>query len=266
MASFVIGDVHGCYRTLVSLLGVLGYRSGVDTIWMVGDLVNRGPDSLAVTRWAIDQVNVDTVLGNHELLLLACAWGVAKPREHDNLDSFLEAKDCFRLVDWLRRRPLLAEQEDHMIVHGGLLPQWTLGTAKALAREVENNLRSPGAADFLKRILNDREWKQEQDLRGEERARAAARVFTSLRTCRPDGVPCFRFTGPPEEAPRSYRPWYKLRKDDHCKILFGHWAALGHRRFPGYEGLDSGCGWGGELTALRLEDGAVFQAENLDFG
>ncbi len=265
MASFVIGDVHGCYRTLLSLLATLDYRPEADHIWMVGDLVNRGPDSAAVTRWAASQVNVDTVLGNHDLFLLACACGVAKPRKSDDLDAFLSAPDCSQLVDWLRRRPLLVEHEDHIIVHAGLLPQWTVETARNLAREVEGQLGGPGMADFLKGIFDKRQREHDSPGGGRQRVGTAARVFTSLRTCRPDGVPCFRFTGPPEAAPSPCKPWYEFRRSGEKKIFFGHWAALGYRRFSCCEGLDSGCGWGEELTAVRLDDGMVFQARNLDF-
>ena len=192
MASFVIGDVHGCYRTLLSLLATLDYRPEADHIWMVGDLVNRGPDSAAVTRWAASQVNVDTVLGNHDLFLLACACGVAKPRKSDDLDAFLSAPDCSQLVDWLRRRPLLVEHEDHIIVHAGLLPQWTVETARNLAREVEGQLGGPGMADFLKGIFDKRQREHDSPGGGRQRVGTAARVFTSLRTCRPaTGFPVF---------------------------------------------------------------------------
>ena len=265
MASFAIGDVHGCYKSLIRLLEVIEYQPGADTIWLVGDLVNRGPASLAVTRWAAGSAGIDSILGNHDLYLLACAHGVTEPRERDSLDEFLGASDRGQLVDWLLRRPLIAECENQLIVHAGLLPQWTIETAKELAADVENQLRGPGAADFLKQLFEDRNAVWDPRLDSRAQTVAAAQAFTRLRTCRPDGVPCFDFTGPPEAAPHPCRPWYQLRQADETSIVFGHWAALGYRRLPNSCALDSGCGWGGELTALRLDDGQGFWVENLDF-
>ena len=265
MASFAIGDVHGCYKTLIRLLEVIDYRNGADTVWFVGDLVNRGPDSLAVTRWAAESSRVDSILGNHDLYLLACAHGVVKSRNRDTLGDFLDAADCPLLVDWLLDRPLIVECENHLIVHAGLLPQWTIETAKRLAGDVESQLRGPRPADFLKEVFGNRAGAWSPILNSRDQAVAAAQAFTRLRTCRPDGGPCFDFTGSPEAAPRPCRPWYELRPADETRIVFGHWAALGYRRLSNSYALDSGCGWGGELTAVRLDDGKGFRVENLDF-
>ena len=264
MASFAIGDVHGCYQTLVRLLKVIDYRPGVDTVWFVGDLVNRGPHSLAVARWVAESSQVDSILGNHDLYLLACAHGLVKSRNRDTLGDFLDSADCPRLVDWLLERPLLAECENHLIVHAGLLPQWTIETAKRLAGDVETQLRGPLAADFLKELFANRTGAWSPIIHSRDQAVAAAHALTRLRTCRLNGGPCFDFTGPPEAAPRPCRPWYELRQRDEQRIVFGHWAALGYRRLSNSDALDSGCGWGGELTAVRLDDGKGFRVENLD--
>ena len=264
MASFAIGDVHGCYQTLVRLLKVIDYRPGVDTVWFVGDLVNRGPHSLAVARWVAESSQVDSILGNHDLYLLACAHGLVKSRNRDTLGDFLDSADCPRLVDWLLERPLLAECENHLIVHAGLLPQWTIETAKRLAGDVETQLRGPLAADFLKELFANRTGAWSPIIHSRDQAVAAAHALTRLRTCRLDGGPCFDFTGPPEAAPRPCRPWYELRQRDEQRIVFGHWAALGYRRLSNSDALDSGCGWGGGLTAVRLDDGKGFRVENLD--
>jgi len=264
MASFAIGDVHGCYQTLVRLLKVIDYRPGVDTVWFVGDLVNRGPHSLAVARWVAESSQVDSILGNHDLHLLACAHGLVKSRNRDTLGDFLDSADCPRLVDWLLERPLLAECKNHLIVHAGLLPQWTIETAKRLAGDVETQLRGPLAADFLKELFANRTGAWSPIIHSRDQAVAAAHALTRLRTCRLDGGPCFDFTGPPEAAPRPCRPWYELRQRDEQRIVFGHWAALGYRRLSNSDALDSGCGWGGELTAVRLDDGKGFRVENLD--
>ena len=163
MASFAIGDVHGCYQTLVRLLKVIDYRPGVDTVWFVGDLVNRGPHSLAVARWVAESSQVDSILGNHDLYLLACAHGLVKSRNRDTLGDFLDSADCPRLVDWLLERPLLAECENHLIVHAGLLPQWTIETAKRLAGDVETQLRGPLGRRFPERTVREPDWGMESD-------------------------------------------------------------------------------------------------------
>ncbi len=263
MASFAVGDVHGCYQTLVRLLEVIGYRRGADVVWFVGDLVNRGPNSLGVVRWVAETPRADSILGNHDLFLVACAQGLTKPRRRDTLGGFLDSAHSSRLVDWLCRRPLMAECRNHLIVHAGLLPQWTVKTARRLAGDVEARLRGPRATDFLKELFANRAGASL--LNSGDQAVAAAHALTRLRTCRPNGDPCFDFTGPPEAAPRPCRPWYELRPGSEQRIVFGHWAALGYRRLSNCDALDSGCGWGGELTAVRLDDGNVFRVDNLDF-
>lgn len=266
MATYAIGDVHGCFRTLEALLEELPFDSERDRLWMVGDLVNRGPDSAEVLRWARRTSRelgdrFVSVLGNHEIHLLARALG-ADPRRRDTLDCILSASDRGELVDWVLHRPLLHREGDVVLVHAGLLPEWTADEAEQLAREVEEELHSPRSDRLLARYaVRPRRWRDGFSKR--DRRDQALAAFTLLRTVGTDGAPRHGFTGPPWDAPADTTPWYDVperRSADHT-IVFGHWAALGLKIGPGLRALDTGCVWGERLTALRIEDGQVFQAE-----
>lgn len=263
MATYALGDVHGCFDTLQALLARIRFDRERDRLWLVGDLVNRGPDSLAVLRWAHglgDRATV--VLGNHDLHLLARAWGLAAAKPRDTLDEVLAAPDAGELLAWLRGRPLLARQGETVMVHAGLLPQWSLAEAEALARETSAALRGEGGRPLLASLRDGDGWPAwSDDLAAGERRRLALAVFTRLRTLTADGRLDDDFGGPPQEAPDGHRPWFEIpgRKNAGARVLFGHWAALGFHLAPGLAGLDSSCAWGGHLTALRLDDGAVFQ-------
>lgn len=261
MAIYAVGDVQGCYRTLERLLARLGFDRRSDRLWLVGDLVNRGPRSLEVLRWAREMGDrVTAVLGNHDLHLLGRAAGTRRAKPKDTLDSVLGARDRDSLLDWLRRRPLLHRDGDRVLVHAGLLPAWTVARAEALAREAEAWLREP-KADALRALARDgpRSWRE--DLGEKDRMRLAVESFTRLRTCGPDGRICRSFTGAPEQAPDGCLPWFAVpgRSSRGVTVVCGHWAALGLRIEPGLVALDTGCVWGRELTAVRLDDGAVFQ-------
>jgi len=273
MATYVIGDVHGCSETLEELLARIPFRAGEDRLWLVGDLVNRGPDSLGVLRWAraaaAEMVErFVAVLGNHEVHLLARAAGVAEPRPQDTLDELLAAPDREALVAWVRGLPLLHRDGDTLLVHGGLLPSWTPDQAEALAREVEALLRSADG-DRLLACYAARDGRFDDHCRGGDpaaRAGCALAVLTLLRVVRPDGRPRCDFTGRPEEAPPGDLPWFAVpgRRSEGARVVFGHWATLGLHVEPPVHGVDSGCVWGGALTALRLDDGALFQAPRRD--
>lgn len=265
-ATYAIGDVHGCFRTLEALLDELPFDAERDRLWMVGDLVNRGPDSAQVLRWARRKSRelgdrFVAVLGNHEIHLLARAAG-ADPRRRDSLDCILSAPDRGELVDWVRHRPLLHREGDTLLVHAGLLPAWTADEAEHLAREVEEELHSPSSDRLLARYaVQPSRWRDELSRR--DRRDQALAAFTLLRTVGTDGAPRPGFTGPPWDAPADATPWFDVperRSADHT-IVFGHWAALGLKIGPGLRALDTGCVWGERLTALRLEDGQVFQVE-----
>lgn len=262
MATYAIGDVHGCFETLKRLLRRIAFDPREDGLWLVGDLVNRGPRSLDVLRWAAEQDGrIVTVLGNHDLHLLARAAGVSGPKKRDTLDPILEAPDCGDLLAWLRSRPLVHREGETLMVHAGLFPDWTPAEAERLAREVEERLRGEKAPKLLAAIDQKTSERWKDSLSGHERARAALAGFARLRTLEEDGRMCADFSGPPALAPKGCRPWYAFpgRKSAGATVVFGHWAALGLKLGDGIAALDTGCAWGRELTALRLDDWRLFQ-------
>jgi bis(5'-nucleosyl)-tetraphosphatase (symmetrical) len=261
VATFAIGDVQGCFRTLERLLSRLPFERGRDRLWLAGDLVNRGPRSLAVLRWARGLGDsLVTVLGNHDLHLVGRALGVRRKKPGDTLDEVLDAPDRDELVAWLRARPLLHREGERLLVHAGLQPAWTPDAAAELARDLEAVLQGPGAAALLAE-LSRRDlpgWRPRLSAR--DRRAVALQTFSLMRTCRSDGRLCRDYSGPPGGAPAGCAPWFEApRRSRDVTVVCGHWAALGFRREPGLLALDSGCVWGGALTAVRLEDGTVFQ-------
>lgn len=270
MPTYAIGDVHGCFRTLRRLLERIEYNPAFDRLWLVGDLVNGGPRSLKVLRWAMAQGDrLTCVLGNHDLHLLARAAGVRHPRRRDTLKSILSAPDREALLDWLANRPLLHREDPYVLVHAGLLPSWSIDQAQDLAAEIEAQFRSSDRraviAD-LYRYSDDHAKAWNPDLTGRLRLVVIVNAFTRLRCCTPRGRMCLAFSGRPEDAPRKCVPWFEVpdRKSKDASVIFGHWAALGLHRAPGVLALDSGCVWGRWLTAVRLEDGEVFSVKNRD--
>jgi bis(5'-nucleosyl)-tetraphosphatase (symmetrical) len=262
MSTYAIGDIQGCHLTLERLLERIRFDPNRDRLWLAGDLVNRGPGSLEVLRWVREQGDrVVSVLGNHDLHLLGRVFETRAPKSKDTLDEVLKAPDREELVEWLRRRPFLHREGDHVLVHAGLLPAWTLERAEQLAREVETVLGGPEPERLLEALVAERPRAWREDLDVEDRWRVAVQSFTRLRTCRDDGRVCDGFNGPPERAPEGCHPWFELRNDHSAgvTVLCGHWATLGLRIQPGVAALDTGCVWGGTLTAVRLEDQEVFQ-------
>jgi bis(5'-nucleosyl)-tetraphosphatase (symmetrical) len=266
MATYAIGDVHGCFETLQKLLCEIRHDPGQDRLWLVGDLVNRGPRSLDVLRWAVAQGDrIVTVLGNHDLHLLARAAQVAAPKRRDSLAEVLEAPDRDDLLAWLLHRPLLHREGEHLLVHAGLFPAWTPERAEELARETEAMLRS-GAGGLLASVDSKADERWDEGLPAGERARVALAGFAKLRTVQADGRMCAGYSGPPDDSPRGCRPWFEhaKRRSRGVTVVFGHWAALGLCLRDGVAGLDTGCAWGQELTALRLDDGGIFRQPVID--
>lgn len=268
MATYAIGDVQGCLLSLDALLARVGFEPGRDRLWVAGDLVNRGPDSLGVLRRLMGLGSAATVvLGNHDLHLLGRAAGTRSARKGDTLDRVLAAPDRGGLIDWLRRQPLLHVEGGHALFHAGLLPEWSVETAQRWASEAEGRLRGPGWRGFLDELGGKlpASW-AEAGRAG--RLRLAVAALTRLRMVDHKGRPAFGFNGPPAEAPRGLVPWYAARDGGGGapRLVFGHWAALGFARLPVGFALDSGCVWGGSLTAVRLDDGAVFRQPALDRG
>lgn len=262
MAIYAIGDLQGCYRQFASLLDKLRFDPATDRIWLVGDLVNRGPESLQVLRLVRSLGESATVvLGNHDLYLLMVAAGFSRRGKDDTLARVLEAPDRDVLLHWLARRPLAHAENGFLMVHAGVLPSWTVARTVALAGEVEAALTGPHSHRFLTHLQGDQPEQWADTLAGQDRLRCIVNVLTRMRFCTLDGRLKMRAKGPPEKAPPGMVPWFRLpdRAWHGHTVLFGHWSALGYYRLPGLIALDSGCVWGGKLTAVRLEDGAVVQ-------
>lgn len=266
MATYAIGDVQGCYEPLQRLIEHIRFDPSVDRLWFVGDLVNRGPDSLGVLRLIKNlDLSARSVLGNHDLFLLAVAEGIVHLRPKDTLRDVLAAPDRNELLAWLRQQPLHHREGKYLMVHAGLLPQWTVDDATRYAREVETILSGPDYRTFLHQLFHDPTTPWSPSLNGMERLTSIARVLTRLRTCAPTGE-MSNFSGAPEHAPAGFAPWFRIpgRRSTDAIIITGHWAALGLQLEPTHLAIDSGCVWGNQLTAVRLEDRAVFQANYAD--
>jgi bis(5'-nucleosyl)-tetraphosphatase (symmetrical) len=264
MATYAIGDVQGCYDELRRLLDHAGFDATRDRLWFVGDLVNRGAQSLETLRFvrALGERAI-TVLGNHDLHLLARAYGLAKPRADDTLEDVLAAADRDALLDWLRSLPLLHVERDLVMVHAGLLPQWSLAKARMLAGEVESALRGDRYRDFFANLYGSEPARWDDSLVGPDRLRVIVNAMTRLRFCTAEGVMDFHAKGETDAAPPGFMPWFDVpsRASRSHTVVCGHWSALGLRVRADLLALDSGCVWGGALSALRLEDRQVFQVD-----
>jgi len=257
MAVYAIGDIQGCYDELMKLLDHIQYDQSRDTLWFCGDLVNRGNKSLQTLRFVRDLgERAVTVLGNHDLHLLAVHAGVKKDKK-DSLSEVLQAGDLDEIIDWLRRRPLLHhdEQLGYTLIHAGLPPQWSLKQAQLYARELGSVLRGDHYRDFLSVMYGDRPDYWQPGLTGWDRLRFICNCFTRLRYCHVDGHLALDEKSEPGRQASGNIPWFEIvdRASTNMNIIFGHWSTLGSYHVPGIYALDSGCVWGGELTALRID-------------
>lgn len=267
MATWVIGDVHGCWLTLERLLQRIEWRPDRDELWFVGDLVNRGPASLEVLRWASrNRSSIEVVLGNHDLHLLSVAAGVRGRKSGDTLDEILNAPDRDDLLKWLRTRPLVHHAEAFVMVHAGLLPEWTIEGAGALADAAAESLAGGHRRSFLRSLFKSRKRGEQNGQSAESRLVAAVIAMTRLRMVDADGRPQLGYSGSPGEAPRGWRPWFEASaiRGQGCGLVFGHWAMLGLYRERDVTCIDSGCVYGGSLTALHLQEGRVVQESLAD--
>jgi len=269
MSTYVIGDVQGCYQELLHILDRINFDEDRDRLWFTGDLVNRGPQSLEVLRFVKGLGDTAiTVLGNHDLHALAVARDPSRhKRSKDTLDAVLAAPDGEDLLDWLRKLPFLHEDREvgFVLIHAGLVPQWDAHRAAELAREVETVLGNGAYGEFIDRMYGNKPERWSEDLSGWERLRFITNCFTRLRYCDADGRVDLEDKGPPGSQHQPYQPWFTLdtRRTKDKKIIFGHWSTvqLGDiREFSQYNvyPLDTGCVWGGQLTALRLDDERLF--------
>ena len=259
MALYCIGDIQGCDSALQRLLDVIDFSASRDTVYLLGDLVNRGPDSAAVLRrcMAADGA-LRSLLGNHDLHLLATAYGVRKPSRRDTLGSVLDAPDRPALLDWLRQQPLARQHrlagESLLMVHAGVLPAWSAQDALALAEEVHAVLRGPDILDFLQQMYGNTPDHWSDALTGTERLRVIVNALTRLRFCTPEGVMDFDSSDSADAAPAGMLPWFDVpgRRSADTLVAFGHWSTLGWLQRPKVLGLDTGCVWGGCLSAVRF--------------
>ncbi len=264
MATYAIGDVQGCYDELHALLGRVGFDRARDRLWFVGDLVNRGPKSLEVLRFVRELGDCAiVVLGNHDLHLITQHEGFERRRADDTFVDVLGSPEAKELVDWLRCRPMMHAEGNWAMVHAGLLPQWSIQSSLALAKEVEAALRAPNYRDFLANMYGSKPERWDESLAGWDRLRVIVNAMTRMRFCTPDGAMEFRSTG--KNAPAGYVPWYEARSGSEPALVFGHWSALGLKLDARLAGLDTGCVWGGTLTALRLEDRWLVQVPSLGY-
>jgi bis(5'-nucleosyl)-tetraphosphatase (symmetrical) len=257
MAIYAIGDVQGCYDELQHLLKIINYKPDHDQLWFAGDLVNRGPKSLETLRFVKQHASV-TVLGNHDLHLLAGATDKKYRRRKDSLDDIFDAPDCDKLLHWLRQQPLLHTDKTsgYTMVHAGIPPQWDVQQAQGLALEVETMLRGDSYTTFFEHMYGNQPDIWSDDLAGWDRLRFITNCFTRLRYCSEEGHLALDEKGPPGSQGYGLQPWFtwQHRNSREAKILFGHWSTLGAYDGDNVHALDTGCLWGGKLTALKLSD------------
>jgi bis(5'-nucleosyl)-tetraphosphatase (symmetrical) len=261
VAIYAIGDIQGCYDELIQLLGKINYKDDTDRLWFTGDIVNRGPKSLQTLRMIRAMgANATVVLGNHDLHLLATAYGHLKPGRKDTLDDILEAPDREELLEWLRFRPLIhADNELGVVmVHAGLHPDWSIDKALSLAHEVESILRSDKHISFYKHMYGDKPRTWSDNLDSWARLRFITNVLTRMRYCDKTGRISMKPKGAPGTQPRGLHPWFDIttRHSKDKPIIFGHWSTLALLNDYPYKNvypLDTGCLWGGRLMAMRID-------------
>jgi len=259
MTTYVVGDIQGCLKPFLSLLEKVKFDPLKDELWSVGDIVNRGPQSLETLRYLKSLGgSFQMVLGNHDLHLIAVAYGVRIQKRGDTLNDIIAAPDCQELIDWLREQPLIFRKNNHVVVHAGIPHIWTITRAMALAREVESVLRSSNPSPFLCDMYGNEPDCWSDQLMGTTRLRVITNYLTRMRCCREDGGLDLLFKGSANESPKGFLPWfnhYSASSGSKENIFFGHWAALNpisyHEKF---HALDSGCIWGGKITLYNLEE------------
>ncbi len=257
MAIYAIGDIQGCYDNLMDLLDKIEFNPRRDQLWFTGDLVNRGPQSLETLRFvkALGDSAV-TVLGNHDLHLLAIACGQRKPHRKDSLNQILDAADRDELLYWLRHRPLFHYNDDFCLVHAGLPPQWSFETTKRMALKAERVLQSDNYLDFIKHMYGNQPDLWSDRLSGMALLRFIINCFTRMRYCDTTGRLDFDYNGPLGSQAGHLLPWFAVpnRRTASLKIIFGHWSTLGFYAGNNCYAIDTGCLWGGQLTAFKLDN------------
>lgn len=262
MATYAVGDIQGCYHSFLQLLDEISFDPSRDQLWLVGDIINRGANSLEVLRWVVaHREQVICVLGNHDLHALVVAAGFVRMHRSDTLQALLHADDRDELLDWLRHQKMLHAEQGYIMVHAGLLPEWTMEQALALSKEVEHALQGVEHRTFLRHMYGNQPTRWHDNLEGIDRLRVITNAMTRLRICRADGEMEFHYKATLSGIPDGYMPWFDVpdRKTRSEVVIFGHWSALGLQQRNNVVALDTGCLWNGKLTAFRLNDHAIFQ-------
>ena len=262
MAIYAIGDIQGCYHAFQALLTRIQFNPKLDQLWLVGDLINRGSGSLEVLRWCYaHQDSLKVVLGNHDLHALVVAHGFVKAHKGDTLDGLLAASDRDILLDWLRHQRLLVQEDNFLMVHAGLLPQWTAKQAMAYAAEVEVALQGENYLEFLFHMYGNQPNRWSDNLVGLDRLRLITNAMTRLRVCTEQGEMEFAFKGELQDIPSGFMPWFDVptRATQTSEVIFGHWSALGLQHRNNVYPLDTGCLWGGQLTAMNIHTKVITQ-------
>jgi bis(5'-nucleosyl)-tetraphosphatase (symmetrical) len=265
MATYAIGDIQGCFHAFTALLARLKFDAKRDKLWLVGDLINRGSGSLEVLRWCYQhQDSLKIVLGNHDLHALAVVHNIKPAHKFDTLQASIHAPDSDALFTWLRHQALIHIENGYVMVHAGLLPQWSVDAAAGFAGEIEAELQSDNYHEFLKQMYGNMPNKWQADLTGVDRLRTITNAMTRLRICTNNGEMEFEFKGEMQDIPVGYTPWFDapFRQSQASKIICGHWSALGLWQRDNVFALDTGCLWGGQLTAMCLETQVITQVNH----
>lgn len=265
MASYAIGDIQGCYHAFQALLERIEFDEKTDQLWLVGDLVNRGSGSLEVLRWCYEHQDcLKVVLGNHDLHALVVAEGIVAAHKGDTLDALLAAADSKVLLNWLRHQHLMYREDNYLMVHAGLLPQWNAEQALSYAAEVEQVLHSDDYLNFFRHMYGNWPDYWSDDLSGMDRLRVITNAATRLRICAADGQMEFKFKGELQDIPAGYLPWFDVptRATKDTQVIFGHWSALGLQKRDNIYALDTGCLWGGKLTAMNIQTKTIVQVDS----
>ncbi len=259
MAKYIIGDIQGCFDELLRLLDRINFDPANDMIWIAGDIINRGPKSLEALRFVKELGDsANSVLGNHDLHIIAASVDAnPKKKFDDDIQRLFDAPDCDELLYWLRTRPLLHHDKENktVITHAGIYPMWDIETAKSLAQEVEQMLQAEQCKQFLSDMYGNEPSTWDETLTGNDRYRFIINAFTRMRLCDHEYRLLFDFKGHPDDKPKDQIPWFDLpnKFDKDIHIVFGHWSALGFRNIDNIISLDTGCLWGGGLTAIRID-------------
>lgn len=263
MSLYLIGDLQGCYAPFQQLLAQVDFSPSRDHVVCLGDLVNRGPDSLQVVRQLMAwEGSAEALLGNHDLHLLAVARGVRQLHKHDTVQALLNAPDRDALLHWLHQRPLALQRNGWLLVHAGVLPAWTVEQTLALAQEVCNVLASPEGPQWLHHMYGNQPDHWRPDWPTHDRLRVVVNALTRLRFCTAEGVMEFDAKDSAAQAPHGFMPWFEVqdRKTADTPVAFGHWSTLGLLQKPHLLGLDTGCVWGGCLSAAQISPQGEVQA------